>query len=218
MSIAFESPNRYLSDSSLYTPSDNESPCVSSGSNTPFQTSSSINANQQNSSNTNSLLHQEFLNVIQARQINYSRPNASTGWTRKNLPQTYSHQTVEDLAPIDCNCLHNLMNKYNDQQILIIDVRSFSYYSQSRIRSAIHISIPSVLLKRPSYTLDKVCETIVGQEAAYRLKQFQHATHIIFYDHSSNKPSDSGSSATAILLGLKLRKVGFKGELNYLQG
>lgn len=210
MKVAFESPKRYVSDNnSLYTPSDNES-CVSSGNNTPFVTPG--NPNQQSSN------HQEFLNVIQARQLNHCIPTASTGWSRQNLPQTYCFQTLEDLAPIESKRLDSLMTKYNDQQILIIDVRSFAYYSQNRIRSAIHISIPSVLLKRPSYTLEKVCETIVFQEAADRLKHFQYATHVIFYDHSSYKPSDSANSATAIFLGSKLRKVGYKGQLNYLQG
>jgi hypothetical protein len=201
MSVTFESPKHYLSDNN-YTPSDNGS----SGSNTPFSAQQSSN---------NSALHQEFLNVIQARQY---IPTASTGWSRQNLPPTYRHQPLEDLAPIDSKRLHSLMKKYSDQKILVVDVRSFACYDQNRIRSAIHISIPSVLLKRPSYTLDKVCETIVFQEAADRLKHFERATHIIFYDHSSYKPSDSGNSATAILLGSKLRKVGYNGQLNYLQG
>ncbi|KAI7899106.1 protein-tyrosine phosphatase-like protein [Cokeromyces recurvatus] len=155
------------------------------------------------------------MNALQTRQLHTS----STGWSKKTLPPSFRlyQYILEDLAPIESDAVNELLK--SSLKLLIIDVRSFSYYSKCRIRTAINISIPSVLLKRPSYTLEKIAESIVSREAADRFMQFHKtATHIIFYDHASSKPSDSGNSATAILLGSKLRQAGYKGPLNYLQG
>ncbi|KAG1084368.1 hypothetical protein G6F42_021812 [Rhizopus arrhizus] len=220
MSVTYESPTRYLSDTEsnnngknnvMYSISSNEndgSPCTS-----PFNASRLQIPEQQHQQQLPSASHlnQEFFNALQKRQNNFQ---SSTGL----LPQTYRYQHLEDLAPIESEDLNELMTKYDCHQVLVIDVRSFAFYAKNRIKSAIHISIPSVLLKRPTYTLDKICESIVFEEAANRLKNWHHATHIIFYDHASYKPSDSGNSATAILLGSKLRKSGYSGQLNYLQG
>ncbi|KAI8091904.1 protein-tyrosine phosphatase-like protein [Thamnidium elegans] len=204
MSVTFESPTRHVNDNnSLYSASDNES-CSSSANNTPYNLA------------TNTNIHQDFLNVIQARQQNFQLQSLNTGWSKKTLPPLY-RQPIEDLAPIDSKRLNQLMNQ--TETLLIIDLRSFNYFVLGRIKSAINVSIPSILLKRASYSIEKVCELIkYDDKAADHLKHWSNATHIIFYDHYSYSPSDSGNSATAILLGSKLRAAGYKGQLNYLQG
>ncbi|CEP13711.1 hypothetical protein [Parasitella parasitica] len=231
MSVAFESPTRYLSDTEnnnsniMYSLSSNEnegSPCTSPyyPAQQPQQQPQQQQQQQQNQQHTQLLLqpqlstshlNQEFFNVLQKRQNSF---HFSTGL----LPQTYRQQHIEDLAPIGSEEMNELMGKYDCHQLLVIDVRSYAFYSKNRIKSAIPVSIPSVLLKRPAYTLDKVCESIIFPEAAARLKNWHHALHIVFYDHASYKPSDSGNSTTAILLSSKLRKSGYSGQLNYLQG
>lgn len=201
MSVTFESPTHHVNDtSSCYSASDNES-----ANNTPYHTA------------TNTSIHQDFLNVIQARQQSFQLHSpSSTGWSNKTLPAMY-RQPIEDLAPIDSKRLNQLMNQ--TETLLIIDLRSFIYFAQGRIKSAINVSIPSILLKRASYSIEKVCELInYDDKAADHLKHWSSATNIIFYDHSSFSPCDSGNSATAILLGSKLRSAGYKGQLNYLQG
>lgn len=214
MSVAYESPTQYLSDTEnnniMYSLGSNEndgSPCISPYN--PVQLQQQQQQLQQQLPTSH--LNQEFFNVLQKRQDNFQ---TSTGF----LPKISRHQPIEDLAPIEAEEMNELMTKFDSHQVLVIDVRSFAFYSKSRINSAIHVSIPSVLLKRPAYTLDKVCESIIIKEAADRLKNWHRATHVVFYDHASYKPSDSGNSATAILLGSKLRKSGYSGQLNYLQG
>lgn len=203
MSVKFESPTRHMSDTnSLYSaPSDNES-CASS-------------------TNNHNNIHQDFLNVIQARQQQaFQLQTRTTGWSKKNTNGLY-RQPIEDLAPMESKDLNILLNdpSTKEHELLIIDIRSFNFFKSSRIKSAINVSIPSILLKRPSYTIEKICELITyDTSAADRLKSWSNAKHIIFYDHFSYATSDSGNSATAILLGSKLRTVGYKGQLNYLQG
>lgn len=152
---------------------------------------------------TNEQLHQEFLRAIEQRQ-----PLVSSS-------SSCQYHNMEDLQPISSQDLKDLMTRLSTEQLLLIDVRSFQYYSKSRIQDSIHISIPSILLKRPSYTLEKVCE---GESRAKLLDHWQDALYIIFYDHSSYKPSDSSNNSTCILLGSKLRNRGYKEQLNYLEG
>lgn len=197
MSVTYESPNQYMSDNtSLFSTSDNEA--------TPSFTTTGVTSTSVGQGTLP--MHQEFMNVIQSRQFQGFNKNATF----------YRHQNIEDLKPIDSSTMHTLML---NKQLLIIDVRAYSYFAKTRIRSAINVSIPSVLLKRPTYTLEKVCESITyDDKAADRMRLWSQATHIVFYDHSSYSPSDSGNSTTAILLGSKLRSAGYKGQLNYLQG
>ena len=205
MSVTYESPSRYMSDFS-----DNES-CASNAS-----TPNNRNPPPTNP-NSNTAIHQEFMNVIQARQMNHQLQTASTGWSRNNIPSSYRHQHIEDLQPIESDLVNNLM--VSDQHVLIIDVRAHSFFCENRIHFAVNISLPSVLLKRPAYTMDKVSDSITyDDKAADSMRRWNDAANIIFYDHSSNQPSESGNSATAILLGAKLRTAGYKGQLNYLQG
>ncbi|KAI8079679.1 protein-tyrosine phosphatase-like protein [Gilbertella persicaria] len=196
MSTTFESPTKY-DNNNMLSPNNNSN--SNSKNTTPIKNIKDINHDG----------FKDFMNAIQSRQLN---------WSTQTAPSIYRHRQIEDLAPMECQLLSELMTKYSEQQILIVDVRSFAYYSKSRIQSAIHLSIPSVLLKRASYTLDKVCDSISIPEAAERLRHWQQVTHVVFYDHSAYKPTDSGNSATAILLGSKLRKEGYKGQLNHLQG
>lgn len=208
MSTKFESPTRYMSDLS-------DTDSVASLNSTPYNKSTPTNITD----NSNASIHQEFLNVIQARQFDHQLQNSSTGWSKKHTPSFYKQQVIEDLAPIESSRLNELMKDDNKDNLLLIDVRSFDYFSKNRIRSAVHVSIPSVLLKRSTYTMEKVCETVNYDETAVeRLKRWKQAENIVFYDHSSYQPSDSGTSATALLLGSKLRAFGYKGNLNYLQG
>lgn len=208
MSTKFESPTRYTSDLS-----DNDS--VASLNSTPYNKITPTNITDSN----NASIHQEFLNALQARQFDHQLQNSSTGWSKKHTPSFYRHQIIEDLAPIESSRLNELMKDINKDSLLLIDVRSFDHFSKNRIKSAVHVSIPSVLLKRSTYTMEKVCEAVnYDEKAAERFKRWKCAANIVFYDHSSYQPSDSGNSATALLLGSKLRTFGFKGKLNYLQG
>jgi protein-tyrosine phosphatase len=145
---------------------------------------------------------QEFINALQTKG-HYLNPTTT---------HHYHQSQYSILEPI---VNHDLSRLLNITQPLLIDVRSAFHYSENHIKSAIHIAIPSVLLKRSTYTLDKIIQSLNGSDAN-RFKQWSATTHIIFYDHTSN--NDSGYSATAILLALKLKQLHYQGHLAYLQG
>ncbi|KAI8380441.1 protein-tyrosine phosphatase-like protein [Choanephora cucurbitarum] len=214
MSTKFESPTSHTENGILSS----EATPINYG-NDSAAINGNDDSNYNNGSNSSSGLKSNFhkhendefrklINTINTRPFNWIAPTASPIYHRRH---------IEDLAPIECKLLNQLLEQ-NNQAILIVDVRSSLYYSKNRIRSAIHLSLPTVLLKRPNYTVDKICDSISDPEAAQRLKNWQQTTHVIFYDHSAYKPTESSNSATATLLGSKLRNEGYKGQLNHLQG
>ncbi|KAG1460466.1 hypothetical protein G6F56_005942 [Rhizopus delemar] len=146
---------------------------------------------------------EEFINALQARKHNLN----STSTRRQ-------HPHKDALEPIHSHDLNKLMNFTTT---LLIDIRSAYNYSDHHIKTAIHLAIPSILLKRSSFTLDKVAQSLTNPNDAQRFNEWSKLTHIIFYDHSSNSSNDSGNFATAVLMALKFRHVNYQGHLGYLK-
>lgn len=132
-------------------------------------------------------------------------------------PSTMNINSNSTVKPMDPSDLNELLIKYKGKEnlLLVLDVRSFVQFSHCRIRSAINISIPNTILKRPSFTLDKVYEAIVLDSAREKLKCWESAECVVFYDQQSQLLQENSASA---YLGAKLIRAGFKGQLNYLKG
>ncbi|KAI8890870.1 hypothetical protein K501DRAFT_167441 [Backusella circina FSU 941] len=156
-------------------------------------------------------LHREFFNAIQSRRQEVSF--ATTPWVHPN----YHPKEKTALLSISSENLNKMLLENNSPKIILVDVRSFSLYFQSRIKNAINLAVPSVLLKRPSYTLAKVCNSVTINMGE-RLRNWSEASSILFYDHNATNLIHSRNSATAILVGSKLREAGYKGHLYFLKG
>ncbi|KAG2196233.1 hypothetical protein INT47_007660 [Mucor saturninus] len=101
--------------------------------------------------------------------------------------------------------------------ILLVDVRSFVKYSQFHIRTSINIAAPNTILKRPSFTLDKVSGVIISERdrRSWENSIQNDKAHIIFYDQQSDNITDSSA---IYYLCLKLREIGHQGVLGFLKG
>lgn len=232
MSLAFESPTTRMNNATneaYFTPlnmpglmNKEESSTGSnnnSAANTPYYTAP-----------INPAIHQEFLNAIQNRHATQptilspiTNMNVSPLAMRRNnsataspnmmtMSSSTSTSSSSILAPMESSQLEKIID---NPHVLILDVRSFVQYSHSRIRHAINISIPNTILKRPTFTLSKVYDAIVLDQAREKLKSWESAEHIVFYDQQSNILQENSASA---YLGAKLIRAGFNGKLHYLKG
>lgn len=109
--------------------------------------------------------------------------------------------------------MHELLQ--DQQHLLLIDTRSFVHYSHLHVKGAINVSIPNTILKRPSFTLEKVLEVIVAESHRQAWAGWPHATHIILYDQASDLPEPNTAIA---YLAAKFRLADFQGKLGYLKG
>ncbi|KAI8087386.1 protein-tyrosine phosphatase-like protein [Thamnidium elegans] len=100
---------------------------------------------------------------------------------------------------------------------LIVDVRSFVKYSQGHIQSSINIAVPNTILKRPSFTLDKVSGVIISEmdRNAWKAAIQDTKAQIIFYDEQSETINDNSA---IYYLSQKLEEIGHKGVLGYIKG
>lgn len=83
---------------------------------------------------------------------------------------------------ITSQSLAQLMKGPSSPAILLLDVRVSPQFLQSRIKGAINICIPTTLLKRPSFDLQKLAETLSNKEELNIFSTWKEASHIVVYD------------------------------------
>ncbi|CAG8499289.1 3771_t:CDS:2 [Diversispora eburnea] len=99
--------------------------------------------------------------------------------------------------------------------LLLLDIRSFSMFSVERIKSSLNICVPSTLLKRGSFSADKITETLVNDEDKNTFKDWSKYENIVLYDNDSDRPSDNGPISH---LYKKFNLPNCKSKVGYLKG
>ena len=103
----------------------------------------------------------------------------------------------------------------DDLNTLILDIRPHAAYSSARIPHAISLSVPSTLLKRPLFSLQRLAAMLPSPNARSRFLAWHSASRILVYDADSQLVGES-SNINGLLRKFKLD--GFQGELTWLQG
>ncbi|EDN92000.1 hypothetical protein SS1G_07862 [Sclerotinia sclerotiorum 1980 UF-70] len=138
-------------------------------------------------------------------------------------PQPRQHQRAETLpsnledgpamiTPVE---LKEIMDRYPSIEVLLLDCRTFSIFSQSRIGNALNLCIPTTLLKRPSFNLQKLQDTFTNEEDKTRFSKWKQARYIVAYD---NRSSDKKDAALAINTLKKFSIEGWNGARYILKG
>ncbi|KAI7870819.1 protein-tyrosine phosphatase-like protein [Spinellus fusiger] len=225
MSLAFESPTRRAANEAYFTPLN--MPTLLTEETVPSTTTPYFTAP------INPILHQEFLNAIHSRHA--SQPTVLTESTprltlnpaalsnKRKAPTINLHSTppppaakvtgsAATLPPVTAQELLQWMN--DATKLLLLDVRSFVQYSHAQLTTSVNVSIPNTILKRPTFTLDKVYEVITEQDKQ-RLETWKQVERIVFYDQSSNTLPENSA---AIFLTAKFKQAGYKRDMYYLKG
>lgn len=98
---------------------------------------------------------------------------------------------------------------------LILDIRPHAAHSSARIPHAISLCVPSTLLKRPLFSLQKLCAMLPSPTARTKFSAWRSSSRILVYDADSHTISDS-SNISGLLR--KFKADGFQGELAWLKG
>ncbi|KAI8144705.1 protein-tyrosine phosphatase-like protein [Fennellomyces sp. T-0311] len=184
------------------------------------------------------LQHQEFFNAIQNRYNSTSpfaddpshppkilsmgglaakRRNSLKANNNSNSNSTAIPQAVSSrLVPFTPDQVSQLLDDPQPHSLLLIDIRSFVHYSHQHIQSAINVSIPNTILKRPSFTLDKVSEVIVSDKHREAWQHWPHFANIVLYDQQSEALQESHNAITYLCI--KFHQANYQGTLAYLKG
>jgi tyrosine-protein phosphatase 2/3 len=105
----------------------------------------------------------------------------------------------------------------NDPECLILDIRSHAAFTTARLANALSLSVPSTLLKRPLYSLDKLAQMLSSKSGRIRFSSWAQASSILIYDADSSHISE-GSNLYGLLK--KFRHEGYPSEkhLAWLKG
>jgi len=95
------------------------------------------------------------------------------------------------------------------KKTLVLDLRVFPQYSAARVRGALNLCIPTTLLKRPAYTVQKLAETFTADDDKVEFAKWREAAYIIVYDATSSLPKEAITSFTVLK---KFAAEGFKGR------
>ncbi|KAF9457471.1 hypothetical protein BDZ94DRAFT_1301884 [Collybia nuda] len=123
-----------------------------------------------------------------------------------------SIQLPPSFTPVPPICLPDYID---DTATLIIDIRPHAAHSSARIPHALSLSVPSTLLKRPLFSLQRISTMLPSQSASARFSAWPAAARILVYDADAAAIPDS-SNIHGLLRKFKLD--GFSGELAWLQG
>ncbi|KAI5794486.1 hypothetical protein DFH27DRAFT_484915 [Peziza echinospora] len=77
------------------------------------------------------------------------------------------------------------------QNIMLLDLRTYPQFSASRIQDAVHLCIPTTLLKRPSFNVAKLSETFANDADKAKFASWKEAKYIIVYDTESTTTRDA---------------------------
>lgn len=133
---------------------------------------------------------------------------------RVHHPNTSAHVTPSTFSPV---LPVNLDSFINDPACLILDIRPNAAFSSARLPRAVSLSVPSTLLKRPLFSLEKLSQMLPSKSARARFSEWSSAATILVYDADTSTMSDS-SNINGLLR--KFRNEGFSADkqLAWLKG
>jgi len=124
---------------------------------------------------------------------NRAAPTASTGptsvsstpGTSMSKPSVNSTGKTESTLPLPLapGLLPPMLNA-NEGPVLILDLRPPSSFVQSHLPGALSLPVPSTLLKRPAFTIDKLAQ-MLSTKAAKSITRFKDAKEIVIIDQDS---------------------------------
>ncbi|KAF2444799.1 tyrosine-protein phosphatase non-receptor type 6 [Karstenula rhodostoma CBS 690.94] len=100
-------------------------------------------------------------------------------------------------------------------EVLLLDLRVSTQYARSRIQGSLSLCIPTTLLKRASFNVQKLAETFKDDEEKEKFEQWRSSKHIVVYDANSAQMKDA---ATCINTLKKFTSEGWTGGCYIIRG
>ena len=99
---------------------------------------------------------------------------------------------------ISAHDLADLLESDSGSKILLLDLRVAPQYVLSRINGAMNLCIPTTLLKRPSFNVQRLADTFTKPAEKEKFLQWRSASYIVVYDAHSSYLKDATSSVNTL--------------------
>lgn len=111
--------------------------------------------------------------------------------------------------------LRDIIKTKPESDYLLLDVRVATHYAQARIQSALNLCIPTTLLKRATFDIQKLEKTLQTEEDQEKFSEWDCVKYLIIYDAASSEKRDAMS---AMNMFKKFTNEGFSKESYLLRG
>lgn len=111
--------------------------------------------------------------------------------------------------------LKEMMKQLDSTQLLLLDIRSAQNYSQSRIKGALNLCVPTTLLKRATFNIQKLQQTFANGPDSAKFSRWRETRAIVVYDSHASNMKDA---ATAQNMLKKFTSEHYPGETCILRG
>ncbi|KAL8830423.1 MAG: hypothetical protein Q9170_005737 [Blastenia crenularia] len=128
------------------------------------------------------------------------------------LPTDFSSGGPTMLSPTE---IYEVIKNHLPPDLLILDVRVFAQYSQSRLSGALNLNLPTTLLKRPNYDVQRLSSTFTNPDEKTKFDQWRDAKVIVVYDANSSQLKDATTCVNTLK---KFTKEGWEGSTLIIKG
>lgn len=111
--------------------------------------------------------------------------------------------------------LTDMLESPAKSEVLLLDLRVSPQYAQSRIKGALNLCIPTTLLKRATFNLQKLEQTFQGDSDKEAFGRWRDTKHLVVYDAFSSEKRDAVSAMNTIK---KFTHEGYTGSCSILRG
>jgi len=108
-----------------------------------------------------------------------------------------------------------LVKNHLPQDLLLIDLRGSQQHSKSRINDALNLCISTMLLKRPSFDVQKLLDTFSRPKEKEKFAEWGQTKFIVVYDTASMQLKDAASPVNTLK---KFTKEGYDGATLIIRG
>lgn len=140
---------------------------------------------------------------------------ASNSNRAETMPAASPHPGA-NLGPTMATPQHivNILDAHDDE-VLLLDLRVSTQYAKAHIAGALSLCIPTTLLKRASFNVQKLAETFKDPEQRDKFERWRSSKCIVVYDASSAQLKDA---ATCINTLKKFTTEGWTGGTYIIRG
>ncbi|KOS22360.1 Tyrosine-protein phosphatase 1 [Escovopsis weberi] len=116
---------------------------------------------------------------------------------------------------ISATLLKELMESLEEDRLLLLDIRSSQNFGLSRIEGALNLCIPTTLLKRATFNIEKLTQMFQGDSECSKFSMWREMEWIVVYDASASDKKDAVAAQNMIK---KFTNEGYAGNVGILRG
>ena len=109
-----------------------------------------------------------------------------------------SSSSIDGPTMVSPNDFVEIVKSHLPQDVLLLDLRVNPQYSKFRLHDALNLCIPTTLLKRASFDVQRLADTFSKESEKAKFAEWEQTKFIVVYDAASTQLKDATSSINTL--------------------